>query len=218
MLLVFRILVWITITTNFICTITGFIAWKQLKKRSLMWFSILLAGNLIINIVSMVMNHLRINNHEFMNYSNAICNAALLIFALYILNNKKFRIYSYVAYSISLVIFFILELLHWPIAVKELIMPTNIFYVFIGIVIYRDRLPLQINSALQNDPWTLIAIILLATKSISLVATICSFFSSNKPSLHHISFLLVYLNCLAFLICYLLITIQLKKLKTHTLS
>ncbi len=217
-MLFLHLCVWITIASQFICTLYGFKVWKQLNLTSLMWLSIYFTSEFMRSLVGFVMANLAIRTSLFYHYSGQFSETLLFVFALTILKEKKFRVYISIAYGLALSTFAILEFLNLPIAVKELIRYSEFLDIIIGIVLLRDRLLHQQFLNFKQDPWSVIAMIILATASVSLIAVCSMFFSTENRNLNSVHYFFVYVNCFSILIRYILITIQLKKLKNLTLT
>ena len=197
----------------------------QIKLKPLLWFSMYLGFEFGKSFIGYSMRKMGVHNREFHWYSDQLSEAALFIFALTLIQNKKTRKYISIAYGLAFSTFITVEILQIPIEYRELLTAFELFQIIVGILILQDRLKHHGGRKFSEDPWAIIAFIILSTESISLLALICRNFVNsrnlyNEPNLMYKKFQLFfsYLNCISVLVRYILISKQLKKFKNLSLS
>ena len=94
-------------------------------------------------------------------------------------------------------------------------MSLELFQIIIGFTILRDRLQNFNKKSYREDPWSVIAMIILASEVVSLFAIFSRDFLQAAFKFTPSEWIFSYLNCFAVLLRYFLIQLQLIKLKNH---
>lgn len=214
----FNLLCWITIIVQLISTIVGIKAWHLFKHKPAFWLSIYSCIEFVRSLIGYLMAASGINNHGFYWYSKDLSALAIFIFGLSLIQEKKLRKYVSIVFAISLLISFTLALLQTSIEIRNLIRHHQLLQISVSAFILRDKVKNNNGLPFKNDPWTIIALVILGSQSISLLSIYSRYFFVSMHSTNVVNILMNYINCFAILFCYLLITIQLKKLKNLTLT
>jgi hypothetical protein len=223
--LILTILCWGIITVQLICSISFIKVWMQIKLKPLLWFSMYIGFEFGRSFIGYSMGKMRIHNREFYWYSAQFAATALFIFALTLIQDKKLRKYISIAFGLIFSTFIILEILQTSIENRHIIVLLELFQITVGTFILRDRLQHHNSSNFGEDPWAIIAFVILSTVSISLLANICFSFANSNIYYNHLNsfyqpllMFFNYLNCISVLVRYILISKQLKKFKNLSLS
>jgi hypothetical protein len=154
-----------------------------------------------------------INNHGFFLYSGLLTQIAFLFFSLSILKDEKLRQLTKWAFGLTLSAFILLEIFQLPINVRTIFEFPFIFEIVTGIIILSDRVYHHEGKRFKEDPWSVLALLIVLTQSISMLCLISFYFFTYKWQFDPILNVLLSINVLSVLVRNSFITALLWKLR-----
>lgn len=205
-----------TIAVQLVSMLTAFSTWLKLRTSPLRWLALYVTIEFCRSSIGSIMAHYSIQNHTFYHYSGLLTQVSFFIFSRSILKDQKRRRFSQWAYGLTFTAFLLLEVFQFPLSVRTVFSFTSIFEIVACITILNDRVYHHEGKRFKKDPWSIIAMAIALTQSLSLICLISYYLFTSHGLRGPIMILFLSVNIISVFVRNSIITNQLWKLRTST--
>ncbi len=161
-----------TIAVQLVSMLTAFSTWLKLRTSALRWMALYVTIEFCRSSIGRITAHYSINNHKFFLYSGLLTQVAFFLFSLSILKDQKRRRFTQWAYGVTLTAFLLIAVFQLPLSVRMIFMFPYIFEIVVGVSILNDRIYHHEGKRFNEDPWSIITMVIVLTVSISFICII----------------------------------------------
>jgi hypothetical protein len=209
-------LVYATLAAQFVAMLVAFTAFLKLRTPALRWVALYVTIEFCRSSIGSIMAHYSIQNHQFYHYSGLLTQVSFFIFSQSILKNQKRRRFTQWAYGLTFTAFLLLEVFYLPLSVRTVFSFTSIFEMVACITILNDRVYHHEGKRFKKDPWSIIAMAIALTQSLSLICLISYYLFTSHGLRGPIMIVFLSVNIISVFVRNSIITNQLWKLRTST--